>query len=122
MTQTTVRNVRAAQLVVRSILEDPMRQWTVQGLGMLRTYLPDNARLHIWNPALKFEEVSEHHTHPWDLVSHKQLKMARDEAERAATAATPSEAMDLAERIEAIDKVLGERAARGVGPTGLVGP
>lgn len=60
----------ATKIVVQAILEDTNREWSLQGLGMLRTYLPNNARLHIWNPDLKFADVSELHTHPWDMKSY----------------------------------------------------
>ena len=57
------------KIAVKAILEDTNREWSIQGLGMLRTYLPDNSRLHIWNPDLKYADVSEFHTHPWDMTS-----------------------------------------------------
>lgn len=47
------------------------REWTLQGLGMLRTYLDEERvyRLHIWSPAHAVENVSGLHTHPWDFRS-----------------------------------------------------
>jgi hypothetical protein len=48
-------------------------EWTLQGLGMLRTYLgADKAvRLHVWDDRYIFDpRPSELHTHPWDLLSY----------------------------------------------------
>lgn len=59
--------------VVGWILDDPKRaHWTVQGFGMLRTYLTEDerVRLHIWDPGQAVDDVSVVHTHPWDLESH----------------------------------------------------
>lgn len=47
------------------------RAWTVQGFGMIRTYLDDEKRwrLNVWDEALKVPNVSEIHDHPWDFQS-----------------------------------------------------
>ncbi len=37
---------------------------------MLRTYLSDEIRLHIWDKSLKIENASPLHDHPWHLDSH----------------------------------------------------
>ncbi|HYT42030.1 MAG TPA: hypothetical protein VEP90_06770, partial [Methylomirabilota bacterium] len=56
--------------LVKAILSSPYDlEWQVQGLGMLRTYLSKERRLHIWNSDLKFEGASEMHTHPWNFKS-----------------------------------------------------
>lgn len=59
------------KLIVRDILQQPPRLhgWSVQGLGMLRLYLGDVARLHIWDPILEAPNVSKMHTHSWRLRS-----------------------------------------------------
>lgn len=44
--------------------------WTLQGFGMLRTYLPDDVRLHVWDDRYAVPDVSLIHTHPWDFESH----------------------------------------------------
>lgn len=57
---------------VKEILEHPLDfEWSIQGLGMLRTYLdPDGVqRLHIWDPVNAVDEVSTIHDHPWDFAS-----------------------------------------------------
>lgn len=60
---------------IRSIVEDllsnppPLARWTVQGLGMLRLYWGDHARLHIWDDRLENPEVSKIHNHSWRLRS-----------------------------------------------------
>jgi len=62
------------KLVTQALLENPLgggREWSLQGLGMLRTYLTDDksVRLHVWDSDYAAENVSEMHTHPWDMVS-----------------------------------------------------
>lgn len=58
--------------LVQNMLEHPERHdWSLQGLGMLRTYLDADhrLRLHVWTEAGANEGVSELHTHPWDFTS-----------------------------------------------------
>jgi len=43
--------------------------WTLHGLGMLRLDLGDGYRLNVWNSEYKTPNVSEIHTHPWNLTS-----------------------------------------------------
>lgn len=43
--------------------------WSVQGFGMLRLYIRQIGRLHIWDSALEYPNVSKVHTHSWDLKS-----------------------------------------------------
>lgn len=60
----------ATRELVRDILEHPeCRDWTLQGLGMLRTYLTEELRLHVWDKHFAVPGVSELHTHPWALDS-----------------------------------------------------
>lgn len=59
---------------ILGILKDPFaggRVWTLQGFGMLRTYLdPDEVeRLHIWDTGKANAEVSTVHNHAWDFES-----------------------------------------------------
>lgn len=64
----------ALQAAVRCILEHPHdHKWTVQGMGMLRTYLEPGDksavwRLNIWSGALH-NGASMMHDHPWSLAS-----------------------------------------------------
>jgi hypothetical protein len=69
------------------ILAHPMdHEWTVQGLGMMRTYLSDKSRLHIWHSALQTPDVSMVHDHPWHFTSEillgkvYQYRYVRDNA------------------------------------------
>lgn len=61
--------------LVEGILRNPDgREWTVQGFGMLRTYVgpPDNPsrfRLNIWDSQLAVPDVSTIHDHPWHFES-----------------------------------------------------
>jgi hypothetical protein len=64
--------VSALKEVVRSVLVNPGRyQWTVQGFGMLRTYLnPERKlRMNVWHSSLAKPDVSTVHDHPWDFRS-----------------------------------------------------
>lgn len=60
------------KLLVKTILRNAVnlgRGWTVQGLGMLRLYLDDSTRLHVWNSRFIIPGVSPLHTHPWAFDS-----------------------------------------------------
>lgn len=58
------------RLLVETILKSPYDlKWSVQGLGMIRTYLSDAVRLHIWISDFKIPGVSPIHDHPWHLYS-----------------------------------------------------
>lgn len=58
------------QLLVRRLLESSRAlAWQTQGLGMLRTYLSKEVRLHIWHRALVAPGASTIHNHPWDFES-----------------------------------------------------
>jgi|SRR5579864_1247804 len=65
----------AMRSMVRFILGNAqMYDWTVQGFGMLRTYIPEiehpkRFRLNMWNSALAVPGVSIMHDHPWDFDS-----------------------------------------------------
>jgi hypothetical protein len=57
---------------VRNLLDHPYhKEWSIQGFGMLRTYLDDDhiKRLHIWDPDSAVADVSTIHDHPWDFTS-----------------------------------------------------
>lgn len=58
------------QIVTLQILDHATKfQWSVQGFGMLRLYIRGVGRLHIWDSALRYPNVSMIHTHSWDLRS-----------------------------------------------------
>jgi hypothetical protein len=66
-----VREPTVTKSLVRAILQSPHElDWSVQGLGMMRLYLDDHRRLHIWDSSLRVENVSDMHTHPWNFKSH----------------------------------------------------
>lgn len=44
-------------------------EWSAQGFGMLRKYLPGNRRLHVWTRAVAVPRATLLHTHPWDFRS-----------------------------------------------------
>lgn len=69
--------------LVRPILADPLadgREWTIQGLGMLRTYLGDDKtnRLHVWHSGAQVPDVTMMHTHPWAFTSIVLAGLVRD--------------------------------------------
>lgn len=56
--------------IVRGILHTANEfEWSLQGFGMLRLYLPNGARLHVWDKRYAVENVSLIHTHPWGFKS-----------------------------------------------------
>ena len=57
-------------LLTLKFLEGAHRlEWSTQGLGMLRTYLSKEVRLHIWHSRFRVPHVSSIHDHPWDFES-----------------------------------------------------
>lgn len=57
--------------MVESVLRDHHKhEWSIQGLGMLRTYLSASLRLHVWNEEARVAGASTMHTHPWDFTSY----------------------------------------------------
>lgn len=57
---------------IDDILAHPFdHEWSIQGFGMLRTYLDDEhvGRLHIWDASSATVDVSTIHDHPWDFTS-----------------------------------------------------
>lgn len=66
-------HMNAKTALTKALLENPLnREWSIQGLGMLRTYLDDDhrIRLHVWTTAhAEHVKASDLHTHPWDFHS-----------------------------------------------------
>jgi hypothetical protein len=63
-------NIDICRALVRSVLDCSDRiEWSLQGLGMLRCYLTEDIRLHIWDSEQAAPGVSSFHTHPWDFTS-----------------------------------------------------
>lgn len=57
---------------IHEVLLHPMgREWTIQGLGMMRTKLNPTLRLHVWSTEARAPgvESSQIHDHPWDFMS-----------------------------------------------------
>lgn len=58
------------QMTVLHILDNATKfEWSVQGMGMLRLYLRNVGRIHVWDSRLRYPGVSRIHTHSWDLRS-----------------------------------------------------
>lgn len=58
------------RLLVTAILDNARQYtWSVQGFGLLRLYIRRVGRLHIWDSALRYPNVSMIHNHSWDLHS-----------------------------------------------------
>lgn len=53
------------------LLNHRAHEWSLQGLGMLRTYLDPGrvSRLHVWSNEHAYENVSLLHDHPWGFRS-----------------------------------------------------
>lgn len=70
MDSPTAWHLGVEKLLVKHALKHPENfKWQVQGLGMLRTYLREDWRLHIWDKSVRIPDVSPLHEHPWDLHS-----------------------------------------------------
>lgn len=59
---------------VRPLVHDVLRnwinrKWTLQGFGMLRTYVSKELRLHVWDRRFAVPKVTTIHDHPWDFDS-----------------------------------------------------
>ena len=72
---TTLTLPAVEQSAIRGLVVDVLenwsrREWTLQGLGMLRTYVGPSHRLHVWDPRFAVEDVTDMHTHPWDMRSY----------------------------------------------------
>lgn len=66
----TLIGLSSVKPLIQKILERPhQHDWSLQGLGMLRLYLTDELRLHIWHSAFRVPDVSMMHTHPWHFHS-----------------------------------------------------
>ena len=55
--------------VIDYIVHPLKYEWTVQGLGMLRTYISATERLHIWHSDIRDPKASPVHDHPWNFRS-----------------------------------------------------
>lgn len=56
--------------IVRGVLYAPHeREWSLQGLGMFRTYLTDELRLQVWDEEEADPAASRLHNHPWSFES-----------------------------------------------------
>jgi len=61
-----------------NILTRPLEhEWSVQGLGMMRTYLDETRRLHIWHTSLMVHGATPLHDHPWNFKSEVVFGMVK---------------------------------------------
>lgn len=61
-----------SKILVQKILEKALEfQWSLQGFGMLRTYLDKDRvyRLQVWGKRYRVDNVSLIHDHPWNFKS-----------------------------------------------------
>lgn len=63
-----VDNITPA-LVKMILLNHRHFEWTLQGFGMLRTYIGKELRLHVWDSRFQVDDVTQMHTHPWNFRS-----------------------------------------------------
>lgn len=63
----------AMRAMVKTLLTFPLNlRWSVQGFGMMRTYLPQGTkkfRLNVWHSSFTIPDVSTVHDHPWSFKS-----------------------------------------------------
>lgn len=58
------------KLLVKNILEHAEHyEWELKGLGIMRTYLSEDAKLHVWDSRYRVPNVSMIHEHPWTFES-----------------------------------------------------
>jgi hypothetical protein len=64
-------NITSLRAMARCILGNAASyEWSLQGMGLLRLYLPDNHRLHVWDSRYRRPGVSMIHDHlQWGLES-----------------------------------------------------
>lgn len=56
--------------LVKLILEQATSfAWELKGLGLMRTYLSDDLKLHVWDKQSQIDNVSMTHEHPWSFES-----------------------------------------------------
>jgi len=56
--------------MVQAVLSNPHKhEWTLQGFGMLRTYISKETRLHVWDHGYRVRDVTDVHDHPWHFSS-----------------------------------------------------
>lgn len=75
-----VRISLSERQIVRSMTQHVLdnaykHEWSIQGFGMLRTYLPFGMRMNIWNSRFAVRNVSRIHTHPWHFDSYVERGM-----------------------------------------------
>lgn len=68
---THVSRDQIRDLMLASYRDPHCREWTVQGFGMLRTYLDDDqtTRLQVWDQRLATWANNAIHDHPWNFTS-----------------------------------------------------
>ncbi|APQ14618.1 hypothetical protein BJP27_24540 (plasmid) [Pseudomonas oryzihabitans] len=73
------QQAKAAEVLELALIRQQIRdvllradqfEWTLQGFGMLRLYLSDAVRLHVWSEEDRVPNVSDVHTHPWAFESY----------------------------------------------------
>lgn len=67
------RHLSSLRLAVLAVLDKAMSSntgdWTVQGFGLLRYYIRNVGRIHLWDDRLRYPGVSMIHNHAWHLRS-----------------------------------------------------
>jgi hypothetical protein len=63
--------------IIKRLTQPLEYEWSVQGLGMMRTYLSKTKRLHIWHSSLIVTGATELHDHPWNFESEVMFGCVR---------------------------------------------
>lgn len=62
--------MQLTKLLIKKILENATAyDWELKGLGMMRTYLSEDTKIHVWDSRYKIDNVSLTHEHPWSFES-----------------------------------------------------
>lgn len=66
-----MHSIEAIRALTKRVLSSPGTKFSVQGFGMMRTYLDEDKewRLNIWHSSLRVPNVSTIHDHPWHFDS-----------------------------------------------------
>lgn len=80
---------RFVRPLVQNVLENwESHRWSLQGFGMLRTYITKELRLHVWDSDFAVPDVSKVHTHPWNFESRVVVGRVVNTRYRAASSLT----------------------------------
>jgi hypothetical protein len=88
----------AAALTIDALRHWESREWTAQGLGMLRCYVTRELMIHVWDSRLRNPGVSDVHDHPFDFTSLVVAgRITNQKYEKYESGLTPDDSMNYKE-------------------------